>query len=114
MNKLKAKDPFQIRKKEESWKEIDTPLSPEKPPLVRSGANCQERNQTRPSDPQRLALAEAIESEIHLVDVLHHLTELLRFHERGRRRNPLSRRRTLFCRAPRPLGLPLGAEIVDL
>jgi len=81
---------------------------------VRSGANCQQRNQTRPSDPQRLSLAEAIEGEIDLVDVLHHLTELLRLHERGRRRNPLSPRRAFFRPSPRPLGLPLRAQIVDL
>jgi len=81
---------------------------------VRSGANCQERHQACPSYPKRLTLAEPVESEIDLVNVLHHLSELLRLHQRRRRRNPL-RRRPL-----RPLRLPCSAcagavsEVADL
>lgn len=79
---------------------------------MRGGANCQERHQAGPSDPQRLTLPKPIEGEIDLVDVLHHLSELLRFHQRRRRRNPL-RHRPL-----RPLRLPCAAcaaaEVVDL
>ena len=66
---------------------MNIPLSSQEPSLLYSGANGQQGQQASPSDPYGLGFPKAIESEIDLVDVLHHLSKLLSLHQRGGGRN---------------------------
>ena len=60
---------------------MNIPLSSQEPSLLYSGANGQQGQQASPFDPYRLGFPKAIESEIDLVDVLHHLSKLLSLHQ---------------------------------
>ena len=57
---------------------MNIPLSLQEASLLYSGANGQ---QASPFDPYELEFPKAIESEIDLVDVLHHLSKLLSLHQ---------------------------------
>ena len=57
---------------------MNIPLSSQEPSLLYSGANGQ---QASPFDPYGLGFPKAIESEIDLIDVLHHLSKLLSLHQ---------------------------------
>ena len=60
---------------------MNIPLSPQKASLLYNGAYGQQGQQASPSDPYGLGFPKAIESEIDLVDVLHHLSKLLSLHQ---------------------------------
>ena len=60
---------------------MNIPLSSQEPSLLYNGANGQQGQQASPFDPYRLGFPKAIESEIDLVDVLHHLSKLLSLHQ---------------------------------
>ena len=60
---------------------MNIPLSSQEPSLLYSGANGQQGQQASPSDPYGLGFPKAIESEIDLVDVLHHLSKLLSLYQ---------------------------------
>ena len=96
------------------------PLSAENAAVLLGGANGQQREQACLSDPNRLASAEAIDGEIDLVHVLHHLPEFLRLHQRLRshRRNPRKSKALLgnfllLLLRPRSLGVSVAEIIVD-
>ena len=60
---------------------MNIPLSPQEASLLYSGAYGQQGQQASPSDPYGLGFPKAIESEIELVDMLHHLSKLLNVHQ---------------------------------
>ena len=60
---------------------MNIPLIPQEASLLYIGANGQQRQQASPSDSYGLGFPKAIESEIDLVNVLHHLSKLLSLYQ---------------------------------
>ena len=64
---------------------MNIPLSPQEASLLYSGAYGQQGQQASPSDPYGLGFPKAIESEIDLVDVLHHCPKMHTSHDSNSR-----------------------------
>ena len=62
---------------------MNIPLSLQEASLLYSGANGQQGQQASPFNLYGLGFPKVIESEIDLVNVLHHLSKLLSLHQCG-------------------------------
>lgn len=89
---------------------IYSPLSSKKSALLSRPTYRHQRQQACPPDPCRLPRPQPVQRKIHLVHVFHHLPELLRLHQRRRRRGSGQPRRRILdlpLQIPVPLsGIP--------